>query len=644
MRPLLCILTFIALNQLAAAETTAVSDKLAPSAQAMASGVLAPPAEMPAASHTLGASAEDDELVAYLMREEGKVAPPSPAQAQPKKQADVPPKNPLLGKQFLHSLEVLEKENDALPDLSDLTVAELEAELPHTPFIMMPGTDPKGRPFSLNEALVYALENQISLEISQLSINVQAGVLRSAASPFDYNVVGTNTYLFQDDLQRASVPIKTKLNGNETLATLSATTLTRPGTAFAVSAQVDRLHNPLNSPATVNNNVGSVSFLVQQPLLRGFLNGVNWMQEKAARMELYARYYDDFHAVSQNIFSTTTAYWEAVAAQKAVGIQEEGLRRLRELTENIKQLIKNSLLARTDIHQPQQKIVKQQISLLEAQQFLFSTIQQLEFVMGDVSVTDFKDEVLYLTDDFPLPPLDVEWFQTQFPYLLEYSIRHRYDIQASTLRQKQIYFLLKGANNDRLPTLNVTGQVTMPNFETGEAGKPLLSPLEMHQRQTNWSLGINIAMPLYNDGAMGVLQQRKAQYAQAILSTQLLMQQALTILPAALSSQIVLSAQLKEAEQNVRLNRLLFAEGVVKLQAGFISLFDLLSFEENLTTSLLQRNDFRKKYMQNIGQIRFLTATLFWQGENSDCIEVMDITSLPEIGSGRPENVAESCD
>ena len=570
--------------------------------------------------------ATDAEVLDELLAEQGDAPAPIPDTPSSKTSRQ----NPLLGKHILYALEVLEKENDAARDLSSEPLEELEDELPHTPFIMMPGVKPTGRPFSLQEAIAYTIENQVTLEISQLNINVQAGVLRSAGAPFDYNVQGSNTSIDFNHLQKASVPIKTHLNGHETLASLSATTLTRPGTSFAVSALVDKVRNPLNTPALLD--VGSVSFLVQQPLLRGFLNGVNWMQEKAARIELYARYFDDFHAVSLSIYNTTVAYWEAVAAQKALGIQEEGLRRLKELTENIKQLIKDEVLARDDIHQSQQKLIKQQISLMDAEQFLYTTIQQLKFVMGAVSVTDFEDLVLFLTNDFNLPPLDVELFQSQFPNFLEYSLSHRYDIQASTLRQKTACYLLKGADNDRLPTVNVTGQVTLPNFENGEAGKPLLSPLEMHRHQTNWSVGVNIAMPLYNDGAMGVLQQRKAQYTQAILATQLLMQQALTTLHSSLSNQVVLAHELDEAEQNVRLSRLLFAEGVVKLQAGFISLFDLLSFQDNLTTVLLQRNDIRRRYIENIAQLRFLTATLFWQPENSDCIQVMDITSLPEIG------------
>lgn len=515
------------------------------------------------------------------------------------------------------------------PVINNEDPLDFEDQLAHTEDVLTPNMSPQGLPFSLNDAIAFALENQITLQLSELNIDVQKGVVRSAAAPFDYYLQGNAAYIDQRHLQNSFSGLKTNKNGNETLAAFSATKATRPGTSFAITGQVDKVKNPLNKP--VINNIGSLSFLVQQPLLRGFLTGLPWMQEKAAQYELYAVYFDDFQAISQNIFNTTTAYWQAVANQYALEIQEESLRRIVKLSRQIEELIKNSELAAQDILQPQAQEVDLERAILEAWQSLYNSVQNLKLVMGDVSVNDFDDIPLYLTDTFELPPLDPIEFQTQFPQYLKHAITYRFDIQASTLRQIEAAYLVKGANNDRLPSLNVFGQVTTPNFEQNDAGKPVLSPWEMHRPQTNWTIGVNLAFPLYNDGPMGFLEQKQAQYSQAVLNTQLLQEQAITALRTALSNQITLMAQLKEADEAVRLNRQLYDNGVIQLQAGLISLFDLLSFESRLTNALLLRIGFRSQYMQNIALLHFLTSTTFNQGDDNNCIEIHDLASFPKF-------------
>ncbi len=485
----------------------------------------------------------------------------------------------------------------------------------------------EGAPFSLQGAIAFTLQNQISLQIERLNISISKGVLQSSAAPFDYYLQASGEYIDQHNLLHS--PLKTSKHGNETTGSAGATMRTRPGTSFAFEVGFDKTNDPFDAPPT--DNTGFISFQVVQPLLRGFLYGVDWMQEKADEYELYATYYDNFQAISQAIFNTANEYWGVVEAQKELLINREAYKRIKELTTNIEELIKNDQYARDDLYQPQQQMINYELNIIEAQQSLYASLQSLKLAMGDISVCDFTEFPMSLTDDIVIPPLDTTDFHSQFMNYISYATTYAYKIQAATLRQIEAEILLTGATNDRLPTLDVVGGVSTHNFEIGERGKPLVSPLEMHRPQTNWNIGVNFSMPLYNDGPIGEWQQRRAENAQAILAVQLAKQQLIASLRTALFQQVSLKAALNESEENVRISRILFEGGVIQLQANMISLFDLISFEGRLTNALLQRVSIKTQYMQNIALLRFLTSTIFKQTDDCDIIELLNVSNLPDF-------------
>lgn len=504
----------------------------------------------------------------------------------------------------------------------------IEKQLPHTDYVMMPGfvPAPLGEPLSLQDAIAYMLNHQIALQISQLNVVVQEGVVRNAAGPFDYYFSAAETYT--SERRVIDDQLKSPDSGNETVTAFAATKTNRVGTMFAAAVMTDKVNTPFTTPRTTND--GSISFFITQPLLRGFLNGLNWMNEIGAKYELYAAYFDNFQTVSQNLLNVINNYWAAVAAKKILETQEIGIRRLDDLAYKIEELIDNNELSGDQMHQVEQQIITNEQNLITAEQLLYSAIEQLKLSMGDFSLCDPTDDPYDLTDKFPLPSFDSLTFEKQFEDYIFYSLEHSYNIIASTLRQREAYYFLKGAINETLPTFNILGGVTDLDVTIGEDGKPVLSPLRMKKPQTNWTVGVSLAFPLYNDAEIGLYIEKKAEYIQSQLATRLLEQNAIASMRQALAQQITLALQLKEADANVRVSQILYNEGVIKLEAGLLSLFDLLIFETSLTSALVNRDTIRMLYMQNIAQIRFLTATMFYQSEDG-MIHVLDSTTLPEM-------------
>lgn len=490
--------------------------------------------------------------------------------------------------------------------------------------------------FSLTQSLAYTLQNQLQLKISILNIQAQQGVARNAAGPFDPLFGGTLSQVYSQDLQSASSspPKRTDDSGYQTTALFTASKQTRLGTVVSLNASIQREDNIFVFPKITST--ATISFLVDQPLLRNFWFGPNTVHEQAAWLELWAVYMDGFQSTAQHILDTATQYWEVVGDQRLVEISEQAVTRLEKLAVDIQRLIDEEQLARVDINQAYEQITEQKILTLQAKQQMYSAFELLKLNMGDVQICPFDEEHPFILDDFAPVDLNAQGLESLLPGLIEQAITYRYDIQASAIREREANILLQGAYNAELPQVDIFGGVEKTDFKIGGGSERTFSSIEMDHPQTNWTIGLNFSVPLYNDAAKGLLRQRQAQKYQAMLNTQFLTQSAVTALRAALANQISLLRQLKKANERVELNRTLIDDEWKKLRAGYSTLFVLLSFEARLTDALGEFSNIYKRYMQNIVLLRFLTGSLFESDTCMDLIALEDVKTLPGMYANPP--------
>lgn len=503
-----------------------------------------------------------------------------------------------------------EKEEEAFPKISEKEAPKL----------------------SLSDAIAYTLDHQLQIKISELNVKAQRGVVRNAAGPFDPVIDGDISYTGIKHVQCPVLNIRTSKDGHETTAFLGASKKARLGTVVSVSAQVDQVDDFCFFPKPTN--IGTITFRIEQPLLRNFMLSQDTVNEQAARFELSAVYYDNLQTVSQQILNTTTQYWEVVSLQKQLEISKQAEERYIKLTDEIQQLIKEDQLARTDIEQPIAQIERQRLINIQLAQALYSEIQTLKLTMGDVNLCGKDADQLLAIDNIPKVDLDVKKFQEVANELIHYATSYRYDIRASFFRQLAFEALLEGAYNQVLPEVNLRGAVNSTDFRRKGSAEPLLKPLKLKNPQTSFTIGLHISVPLYNDAAEGTLMQRQAQKSQSVLSTQLIVQTTIRDLRQAIADQINLTAELIKANSLVEINRTLIANERKKLLEGFSTLFVLLDFENRLTQSLSDQVDISKQFIQNVALIRFLTGTLLMNEGPASCIEVADVTLLPELNNG----------
>lgn len=480
---------------------------------------------------------------------------------------------------------------------------------------------------SLKEALAFTIENQPEIKISELNIEIQGGIAQSRGGPFDPVLDADFTTTSMKNLQNPTLGLKTDLTGYENIAHVNVNKTTRCGTRYMFNATVDQIKNPLMF--LQKTNIGTVSFFINQPLMRNLCFSLDTANERAAYIELFAVQYDSLQTLSEKLFNTAFQYWEAIAAYKAFQVNSSAVERLKELTKRIETLIKEDQLAREDIKQPLQRIAVRELRVEQLKQSYYSNIQALKLAMGDVDLCQLDADSLLLVDNFPKVLETPPCYRFMVTQLIDYALTYRFDILASFNRELVTDVLLRGAKNFALPEVDLIGGVTRRNFTKGREANNFLSPFDSRKPQTDWTIGVKISVPFHNDEAIGLVRQRAAEKLQSSLRTTLLSQTAISELRSAFEDHLSLMSQLKIAEENVALTKKLIETENKKLPEGYSNLFILLDFEDRLTDALTEVVLIYKNYLQNMARIRFLTGAMIRWDPYTNLVKLLDLLTLP---------------
>lgn len=524
---------------------------------------------------------------------------------------------------------VLPSENQSEANVPKrVTLASLEDSGKTAPLSYQPESITMGRNgqrLSLIDAVTTTLANQLDIQIAVEQFYFSEGVLQESAGPFDPEFNNSDLYTVSRNVQNP--PLRSHKTAHRTLITAEASKTTRLGTKYSLALTIDQQLNPLIIPPKLNTAM--IVFAIEQPLLRGYMYGTDAMVEQANYVELQAAYYDVLQRISLAIFNTAVAYWDVVAANKVRAILAFSVERFQKLIKITEELISEQQVAASDVVQPLAQLASRKIDLQLAEQNYYRAIEELKFAMNTVEELACATEDFFITDDFPELNFSYDELLQSSCYLLRRAASSRFDVIAAQKRVEAAGYLVQGARNETLPEVNLVGSVGQKNFSVGSKAEPLLGALQKGPPQTDYTIGVTVNVPLYNDSAIGVLKQRNARQSQLSLQVKQLIQQGLKDLRAALTDQMTLAKNLKESNEAVKENNILVQNELKKLNAGLSTVFFVIDFENRQTDSLIQQVQTQKDFLQNIVRLRFLSATLFNSVNCIELIEPKNLISLP---------------
>jgi outer membrane protein TolC len=382
--------------------------------------------------------------------------------------------------------------------------------------------------FSLNDVIRQTIKYQWTIQTSELSIDAQAGVLEQATGAFNPFLSTGYSKLFQRDIQ-SSIGMKSGLNGQTSTTNLSLQTLARLGTTYGISYQNINTLNPvtLTSLMPPRTDASTLNVTVTQPLLRNLLYSPQTTLEKTQRLQLQVTKYQNIQNIAQALATSISAYWEFVAARKLLIVQREQEERLCRLEEYAEDLVKEQQEGYATLYQPRADLALATANRIQAEQDVRSTYNALLFTMGLIP-DDQKEIPEVAVEEFPISDdlcvLEQEWYDRYLNALPD----NRTDIIASKILIEEAVLNLRSAKNSLLPELDVTGSAQILNTTAAQRARHLFESSSFRGPETDYTVGVSLTFPIFNDTAKGLVKQTRALKSQAVINSDFIESQAVS--------------------------------------------------------------------------------------------------------------------
>ena len=380
----------------------------------------------------------------------------------------------------------------------------------------------KGTTISLEETVNLALENATIAREAKATLESAMGNLRSEKGGFDPELY-IETELKKDDSPTAS-PFSgaSVLSTKEASASAGARMKTPIGTELEASLNASRFetNSAFSSLNPQYNSFGSLS--IRQPLLAGFGPAARRNLSVAKKNYDAAKSRYDY-AVLQVRASVEVLYWQLYTAERDYAVQQLIKEQALALLNEAKTRAKAGLVGPNQVANAQVFLAEQELTLLDRQEQLDQVSDQLASLIGRRPEAGYTRFVT--TDEppleFPIEPVDT---------IVENALKNNYELHAAKSDVESVRAQARAAQWDRLPTLDFLGSLG----GSGLSGEPrdvifgsdtLRTTLsgnlndalsQVTKREfPNWSLGLQLTVPIGFRSRSGEYQRWRAEVARA---------------------------------------------------------------------------------------------------------------------------------
>lgn len=200
----------------------------------------------------------------------------------------------------------------------------------------------------------------------------------------------------------------------------------------------------------------------------------------------------------------------------------------------------------------------------------------------------------------------------------KYAIEKRLDLEAARQRQQAADFLVKKAERDLYPQLDLSGSIGYQGLQEGNRFDDMWNAYGSNVHNPNWSTGVEFRYPLGNQVARGTFDASSAQFRQAELGVY----QKTREIDAGIDINVGLVERyietITKAEQASKELKDALAAWKRTPLTDPSAILGMLQTEAQYTESLLAILGIRTEYAKLVADIRFKTGLL---GNNGDAME-----------------------
>lgn len=479
----------------------------------------------------------------------------------------------------------------------------------------------------LVESVRMMLANDPNLAIGEARLRSSRGVLLASRGTFDPLV---SSSLRQEETDS---PLLTGASEDVRVLGSSLGVTKRFRSGFSVEPELSLLRTE-EIGADPAANLGTFSFTLRQPLLRGRGRTANTAPELSAERQVAASALDLRQITSERALAVVSQYWLTRAAVLSLDILRESEERARELLETTRKLIEADVTPAADLVQVEANVVSKETSRIGGERDLFESRQALG---REIGLSREEIAVLPLpADPFPAVPAGAVPVGSESGRFIAAALERRPDLRAARERLDAAEILVRAADNSLKPQLDLVFTPSYSGLVAGTDTESFFSPLYRNVPGASSSLGFALSWPTANSQARGELAQIEAARAQNEYLQDLVTRQIEADVPTALDAVARSAQQLERAAEAVRLFERAVENEEKKLRAGTSTLLDAISQRDRLTAARQAQVSAHLNLALALVRLRFETGALLPGGADAGDLSLADLTSVPAVSGGAP--------
>src|SRR5581483_11692436 len=401
-------------------------------------------------------------------------------------------------------------------------------------------------------------------------------------------------------------------------ANLSLSRLFRNGISFSpffngTSQGTNFVDKPFNSDCTVGPCGGKGvyplynfqgGFHATVPLARGLGAEAVAAPERSALVGEQAARLEAEHQAAASALAAINAYWSARAAQENVAIAERSVAYQARIVQLTQQTIAAGNLPAVELARVQASEARAQSVLRDAQAALHQARVALAVAMG-VAVGADDETLPRARDAFPAAPDPAAVDEPRVAALAAASLQQRKDVAAALRRAEAAELLVRGAQLNLKPRLDVTGG----SWYTGNDEAVVTNALKRWVGPS-YTIGVELEKPFGNNTLRGALVEAQAGGASSqIVSADLRRQVRLSVVRTSRSLAEAIE-RVRQAQNAVQFYQQTIDAEIQRFQLGEVTLIDTITTEAQQADAQRALVAAQADLAQLIAELRYQTGTL----------------------------------
>lgn len=482
-----------------------------------------------------------------------------------------------------------------------------------------------GEGISLVEAVRMMTDFDPNLSLEAARLRSSRGFLLATRGTFD-PVLSTSMTETE-----TNVPQSETASAEQSLLSNSVGVTKRFRTGLSLEPEFELLRT--DDPASTAANLGTFSFTVRQPLLRGRGREATAAPERSAERQVAASELDLRQTTAERVLTVVQQYWLTRAALLNLEILRETEERSRELLETTRKLIESDVTPAADLVLVEANLVSKETARIGGERDLFEARQALGREIGlereRIAALPFP------ADPFPTVPAEAVPPATDGERFVTAALERRADLRAARERRNAADILRKAADNALKPRLDLVFTPSYTGLVEGSDTGSFFSPLYRNVPGASSAFSVSLSWPTLNSQARGELVQIEASREASALLAEILTRQIGADVPTALDAVARNAQQLERAVEAVRLFERAVENEEKKLRAGTSTLLDVISQRDRLTSARQSQVSAHLSLALSLARLRFETGMLLPDGGDAREVSFEQITTVPLPDPGR---------